>query len=122
MSWGEWMVPELSIAAAVQLEHGKRVLRENATKHPDQVANIACSTLEQTFLQQSIMRKATAHIAELELVMLLSEDRAKPDAAPAPASVRIEADGSVRLPWLLRWVLRLYGLRLLPDRSETSEA
>ncbi len=121
MSWGEWMVPELSIAAAVQLEHGKRVLRDNATSHPDQVANIACSTLEQTFLQQSIMRKATAHIAELELLMLLSEEPAKPDAAPAPARVRVAADGSVKMPWLLRMVLRLYGLRLEPDHPEPSD-
>ena len=122
MSWGEWMVPELSIAAAVQLEHGKRVLRDNATKHPDQIANIACSTLEQTFLQQSIMRKATAHIAELELLMLLSEDHAMPDVAPAQPRVRVAADGSVKMPLLLRMVLRLYGLRLEPDRSGPSEA
>ena len=113
MSWGDWMVPELSIAAAVQLEHGKRVLRENATKHPDQVANLACSTLEQTFLQQSIMRKATAHIAELELLMLLSEDQTKPDAAHGPAVVQSDRP----VPWLLRQVLRLYGFRLAPDHS-----
>ena len=74
MSWGDWMVPELSIAAAVQLEHGKRVLREHARSHPNRVAELACSTLEQTFLQQSIMRKATARIAELEMIMLLTPD------------------------------------------------
>jgi len=112
MSWGEWMVPELSIAAAVQLEHGKRVLRENATTHPERVADLACSTLEQTFLQQSIMRKAVAHIAELELLMLLSTDQPKQDLVPAPAEV----------PWLLRQVLRLYGFRLTPEHSEPSEA
>lgn len=119
MSWGEWMVPELSIAAAVQLEHGKRVLRENATAHPQQVANLACSTLEQTFLQQSIMRKATARIAELEMIMLLSPDDPKPTAF---AQVRVAEDGSVVLPWLLRWVLRLYGYHLEVDHSAPSDA
>ncbi|MEN9861462.1 MAG: hypothetical protein RLZZ515_1944, partial [Cyanobacteriota bacterium] len=103
--------------AAVQLEHGKRVLRENATKHPERVADLACSTLEQTFLQQSIMRKATAHIAELELVMQLSADQATRDVSPAPAAMRVESEGAIRVPWLVRLVLRLYGFHLEPERS-----
>ena len=65
------MVPELSDSAALHLEHRKRVLRNEVKTAPDAVAEVACSLLQHTTMMESIMRKATKRIAELELQALL---------------------------------------------------
>ncbi len=71
MSLSEWMVPELSDSAALHLEHRKRVLRSEVKHSPESVADVACSLLQYTTMMEAIMRKATARIAELELILLL---------------------------------------------------
>lgn len=65
------MVPELSESAALHLEHRKRVLRNEVKTTPDAVAELACSLLHHMTMMESIMRKATKRIAELELQALL---------------------------------------------------
>lgn len=70
------MVPELSDSAALHLEHRKRVLRNEVRTAPDAVAEIACSLLQHTTMMESIMRKATKRIAELELQALLGHPSA----------------------------------------------
>jgi hypothetical protein len=74
MAWGEWMIPELSISASVDLEHKKRLLLAEVKKRPDEVAQAAAAILQHNAMLQSILRKATTHIAELELKSLLSQD------------------------------------------------
>jgi len=66
------MVPEISDSAALHLEHRKRVLRSEVKTAPDAVAELACSMLHHVTMMESIMRKATHRIAELELSILLS--------------------------------------------------
>lgn len=104
MTFSDWMVPELSISAAVELENSKRIIRTHAQQQPEKVVDLACSAMEQAFLYQSIMRKATQRIAELEMTMLLS-----PPAAPADQSDRT-CVGCVcafaQLPWLVRLLIR----------------
>lgn len=109
MALCEWMVPELSVSAAVELEHHKRVLRAHAQSEPERISQLACSVMEQAALQQSIIRKATAHIAELELIMLLSSPQ-EPAADPRLAHVWRKD-----LPWYLKALLRLHGFRFVPS-------
>lgn len=101
MSLADWMIPELSVGAALELENSKRVLRKHAESSPDQVAAIACSVMEQWALQQSILRNATRHIAELEMTQFLAETSLPPGhyyVSPTPVS------------WLPRLLLRWCGL------------
>lgn len=109
MALCEWMVPELTESAAVQLEHNKRVLRAHAHSEPERISQLACSVMEQAALQQSIIRKATAHIAELELVMLLAPPM---DADPGK---QISHGWRRDLPWYLKALLRLHGFRFVPS-------
>ena len=71
MAWGEWMVPELSLAAEAQLASAKHTLLQEVHQHPEQVAELAWASMQQAAMLQSIMRKATARIAELELAEVL---------------------------------------------------
>lgn len=100
MTFAEWMVPQLSVSAALELENSKRTIRSHAKSHPDQIIDLACSAMEQAFLHQAIVRQATKHIAELEMTLLLASPAASEPAPPGPA------------PWHLRLLLRLYGYRV----------
>mgnify|MGYP006266437471 CR=1 FL=1 len=79
-SWGQWMVPELSLSAEAQLEAAKRDLMREVKHRPDEVAALAGSLLQQNALLRSILSNATAQIAEHELKAALSE---VPEAASA---------------------------------------
>ena len=79
MSLSEWMIPEISDSAAFHLEQRKRVLKSEVKTAPDAVADLACSLLHHLTVMESIMRKATKRIAELELEALLG-----PQAAGVP--------------------------------------
>jgi hypothetical protein len=106
MTFSEWMVPELSVSASLELENSKRVLKKHADDHPEKVADLACAVMQQNYLQQSILRKATKRIAELEMTTLLSERQIPEDmlfVAGQPQS------------WCARQVLRFFDLR--PIRS-----
>jgi len=70
------MIPKLSESAAFHLEHRKRVLRSEVKTAPDAVAELACSLLHHLTMMESIMRKATKRIAELELQALLGHPSA----------------------------------------------
>lgn len=115
MAWGEWMVPELTPSAAFELETQKRQLRTHAAEHPVQVTELAMKLLEQSFMLQSVLKKATHHIAELELQQILSED-------DEPIEMRSSRQS---VPRVLRLLLWLYGYRLgpspaSPDQCEAS--
>lgn len=87
------MVPELSDSAALHLEHRKRVLRKEVQSSPDSVADVACSLLQYVAMLESITRKATHRIAELELKILLgapaagSESNTAGDSTPCQSPV-----------------------------------
>lgn len=75
MAWAQWMVPELSLSAQLEIEHGRRVLLEQVHTRPEDVAKVAGDILHQNAMLQSILRKAIKHIAELELAEVLAEPR-----------------------------------------------
>jgi len=100
MSLAEWMIPELSVSAALELENNKRILRNHIHADPAKVAAIACSVMEQCALQQAIVRNATKRIGELEMVLFLSEA----STPNVPYYVAPEPQ-----PWWKRQVLRWLG-------------
>lgn len=112
MAWGDWMVPTLTPSASFQLETQKRTLRSNAADHPDEVTNLAISLLESNAMLQSVVRKATNHIAELELKEILADDEPPP---PIPLSSQW-----LRVPRLLRIALKFYGYDLAPNHVSTN--
>lgn len=106
MTWGEWMVPELSLSAAVELEHSKRTVIAHCANEPDKIADLCCSLLEQNAMLHGITRKAAKRISELELSEILNE------ADEAPVAMR---GPNKPLPWALRLALRFHGYKLAPD-------
>ena len=111
MSFGDWMVPELSVNAELQLEYSKRLIRANVRQKPEEIAELTCSLTQQLMLYQSIVRKATHRIAELELTTVLFDSQvADPPAPDVPTAPYCCAPAGV--PWPLRWVLRLYGYQV----------
>lgn len=102
--WGDWMVPEISLHASLELEHSKRAVRAHCANEPDKVADLCCSLLEQNAMLHGITRKAAKRISELELQELLSDEQPQPMSGP-----------NKPLPWLLRLMLRLHGFRLDPE-------
>lgn len=118
MALAEWFIPELTDSAAFEVEKGKRILRGNVGDDPNRVAEVACSLLEQSALQSSILRKAVHHVAELEAIIALSlTPPSAADPAPAPPQVRVAAQTAASLPWPLRLMLRLYGYSLVPEQE-----
>jgi len=72
MSWGKWMIVEFSIEEELQIEHQARsVLGCSDTK---EVARLCSSLVKQNAYYQKLLRQATGHIAELEIIALLDED------------------------------------------------
>lgn len=106
MTLSDWMVPNLSVSAELELENSKRVLRNHAESHPERVADLACSVVHHSYMQQSILRNATKRIAELEMTILFSKPQ-------SPEGVVFVA-GAPKSWWMV-WVLRLLGLRLVPS-------
>ena len=102
MTFSDWMVPELRVSAAVELENSKRIIRSHAAHNPDKIIELACSAMEQTFMYQSITRKATKRIAELELTMLLSPPATPPDQSEQPCGLQALPPLVQRV--LARWV------------------
>jgi hypothetical protein len=72
MSWGKWMIVEFSIEEELQIESQSRsVLNCSDTK---EVARLCSSLVKQNAYYQKLLRQATGHIAELEMIALLEED------------------------------------------------
>lgn len=103
MTLANWMIPDLSLTSELQLEAHKRVVRNNATERPEEVADLACTLMTHLTLQESILRKATHRIAELELQELLN--------TPQPPEVQHAYLVAGRIGWLMRIALALGGHR-----------
>jgi hypothetical protein len=72
MSWGKWMIVEFSIEEELQIESQARtVLGCNDSK---EVARLCSSLVKQNAYYQKLLRQATGHIAELEMIAFLDED------------------------------------------------
>jgi hypothetical protein len=76
MSWGKWMIVEFSIEEELQIENQAR----SALHCGDQkeVARLCSSLVKQNAYYQKLLRQATGHIAELEMIVLFNEDARSP--------------------------------------------
>ncbi len=77
------MVPELSVEQLLSLEKGVRALRNEGPSNAEKVVNLAADLWRQHLMQQSIIQKATRHIAEIECRIALLESEAE-RSAPQP--------------------------------------
>ena len=67
MSWGQWMVPELAPEAEFHLQARARLqVREALNSRPQDVEDLTISLAVQNAMMESVIRKATRRIAELE--------------------------------------------------------
>jgi hypothetical protein len=85
MSWGNWMVPELSVEQLLSLEKGVRALRNEGPANKEKVVDLAADLWRQHLLQQSIISKATRHITELEARLAVAECDVQRLSEAAPA-------------------------------------
>ena len=72
MSWGKWMVVEFSIEEELQIESQARTVLHCSDSN--EVARLCSSLVKQNAYYQKLLRQATAHIAELEMISILSEE------------------------------------------------
>jgi len=67
MSWNQWMVPDLSPETEFHLQARARMeVREALNSRPQAVEDLTISLAVQNAMMESIIRKATRRIAELE--------------------------------------------------------
>lgn len=71
MSLSDWMVPQLSLSAELQVRHSVDTLQTKGADNIEQTVKLACSLVQQNAVQQAIIRQATAHIARLEMEQFL---------------------------------------------------
>lgn len=66
MGWGQWMVPELTSETEFRLRAHELEIRQAVEARPAALADLAVALSWQAAAQESIIRKATHHIAALE--------------------------------------------------------
>lgn len=100
------MVVEFSIEEELQIEHQARtVLGCNDSK---EVARLCSSLVKQNAYYQKLLRQATGHIAELEIIALLDEDAKSQCASDDSDPTRLgDTQGQSLLSGLLLTVLSM---------------
>lgn len=73
MGWGEWMVPEFRDEQEFALQVLQLELRDAIAHNPEEVIALCVSLSRLTSMQDSIIRKATRRITELELGQAIAE-------------------------------------------------
>lgn len=71
MTLADWMVPQLSLSAELQVRHSIDTLQAKGADNIEETVKLACSLVQQNAVQQAIIRQATGYIAQLELQILL---------------------------------------------------
>lgn len=71
MTLADWMVPQLSLSAELQVRHSIDTLQAQGANNIEETVKLACSLVQQNAVQQAIIRQATGYIAQLELQILL---------------------------------------------------
>lgn len=71
MSWGQWMIVELSLEEQLEIE--KSVRCAMASNDAQSIAKLCGSLIRQNAYQSRLLKQATAHIAEIEMKHLLAD-------------------------------------------------
>jgi hypothetical protein len=72
MTWGEWLVPKLSLAAEAHMRSCICAIERDGPENIDQLVRIASSLIQQNAYQAAIIRQAIGHISEIEIEQELS--------------------------------------------------
>lgn len=75
MSWGAWLVPELSDSQEFSLRALEVELRDTIQRNPEELIWLCLSLARLTAMQKSIICKATGRIAELEVSQAIADAR-----------------------------------------------
>lgn len=67
MTWGEWLVPELSMAADLECRARVLALQKDGPGCPEAVLTAAIALTQAWYQQEAIIRKAIARVNELEM-------------------------------------------------------
>lgn len=78
MTWGEWLVPELSLAAELECRAKVLALQNDGPGCPEAVLSAAIALTQAWYQQESIIRKAIKRVNELELQL----EFGKPEQMP----------------------------------------
>ena len=76
MSWGQWMVVEFSVEEELRIESQARTVLHSGDS--EEVAKLCASLVKQNAYLSQLVRQATGHITQLELMQVL-EGLDKPD-------------------------------------------
>ena len=71
MTWGDWMVVNLTMEEELRIEQQARSIL--AASDEDQVRDLCAALSKQNAFQQKLIKQAVRHISELELKAELSE-------------------------------------------------
>lgn len=82
MTWGEWLVPKLSLSAEVQLRSNLAAIEQEGPDKVEQLVRIACALTQQNALQAAIIRQAIGHIAQLEMNDMLESGSSTQEGLP----------------------------------------
>ena len=85
MSWGEWMVVNMSMEEQLSLETQARAALHH--HDPAAVGRLCSALIKQNAMQAQLIRQAAGHIAKLEMEQFLSESQssvAPPGSAAGP--------------------------------------
>jgi len=69
MSWGQWMIVEFSVEEELRIESQARTVLHCADSQ--EVAKLCASLVKQNAYLSQLVRQATAHITQLELMQVL---------------------------------------------------
>ena len=73
MSWGEWMVVNMSMEEQLSLETQARAALHH--HDPAAVGRLCAALIKQNAMQAQLIRQAAGHIARLEMEQFLSESQ-----------------------------------------------
>lgn len=76
MTWGQWMVVEFSVEEELRLENQCRSAYR--CEDIEQLAHLCSSLVKQNAYYTKLIRQATGHIAELEMIMTFKNDLKSP--------------------------------------------
>ena len=71
MSWGHWMVVEFSVEEELRIESQSRTVLH--CEDPKEVARLCSSLVKQNAYLSQLVKQATGHIAELEMIAAIQE-------------------------------------------------
>jgi hypothetical protein len=71
MTWGKWMIVELSLEEQLEIEKSVRCAMNSTDAQS--IAKLCGALIRQNAFQSKLLKQATAHIAQIEMKHLLAD-------------------------------------------------